>query len=139
MTEDTWPRAKVPLPTRNGGADFNIETLVGYLLLVGILLSLSFIIAGLSWQWAATGQLRFHSSPVGMNLFQFVWTELRQLGSGSWRPELLIKVGIAALMLTPYVRVLVSMLYFAFAERNWKYTLFTGVVFSVLTHSLFLR
>ena len=42
-------------------------------------------------------------------------------------------------MLTPYVRVLVSILYFAFSERNWKYALFTGFVFSVLTFSLFLR
>ena len=39
----------------------------------------------------------------------------------------------------PQVRVLASMLYFAFVERNGKYTLFTGFVFSVLTYSLFLR
>ena len=31
------------------------------------------------------------------------------------------------------------MLYFAVVERNAKYTLFTGFVFSVLTYSLFLR
>ena len=42
-------------------------------------------------------------------------------------------------MLTPYVRVAASMLYFGIAEHNWKYTLFTLFVFTVLTYSLFLR
>ena len=32
-----------------------------------------------------------------------------------------------------------AMLYFAVADRNWKYTLFTGFVFTILTYSLFLR
>jgi uncharacterized membrane protein len=41
-------------------------------------------------------------------------------------------------MLTPYIRVLASLLYFAFVERNRKYTVFTGFVFAVLTYSLFL-
>jgi hypothetical protein len=35
--------------------------------------------------------------------------------------------------------VLASLLFFAFAEHNWKYTLFTGFVLAVLTYSLFLR
>ena len=42
------------------------------------------------------------------------------------------------LLLTPYVRVLASLLYFAFAARNWKYALFTGFVLAVLSYSLFL-
>jgi len=55
------------------------------------------------------------------------------------RPRLFLNMGIAILMLTPFVRVLASVFYFAFAERNWKYTLFTGFVLSVLIYSLFLR
>lgn len=65
--------------------------------------------------------------------------DIRQVAADAVRPRLLINLGIAALMLTPYVRVLASMLYFAFIERNGKYTLFTGFVFAVLTYSLFLR
>jgi len=49
-----------------------------------------------------------------------------------------VNVGIAALMLTPYIRVMASMLFFAFAEKNCKYTAFTGVVFVLLTYSFFL-
>ncbi len=74
-----------------------------------------------------------------MNLFQFVITDVRLLVSDTVRPRLFINLGIAVLMLTPYVRVLVSMFYFAFVEQNWKYSLFTGFVLSVLTYSLFLR
>jgi uncharacterized membrane protein len=55
------------------------------------------------------------------------------------RPRVLINMGIAVLMLTPFVRVLASVFYFALVERNWKYTLFTGFVLCVLTYSLFLR
>ena len=117
----------------------DLETLVGYILLVGMLLAMALILAGLTWHWAATGHLQLQSLVSGMNLFQFVWADIQQVTSGSWRPELLLKLGIAVLMLTPYVRVMISMFYFALAERNWKYTVFTGVVFSILTYSLFLR
>ena len=117
----------------------DMETLVGYILLVGVLLAMALILVGLIWHWAATGQLQSQSLISGMNLFQFVWTDIQQVDSGSWRPGLFLKLGIAVLMLTPYVRVMISMLYFALAERNWKYTIFTGVVFSLLTYSLFLR
>ena len=42
-------------------------------------------------------------------------------------------------MLTPFVRVLASMFYFIIALKNWKYTVFTGIVLGVLTFSLFIR
>ena len=74
-----------------------------------------------------------------MNFFEFVLSDLRSVFTDTLRPRLFLNLGIAALMLTPYVRVLASMVYFAVAERNWKYTLFTAFVFSVLTYSLFLR
>ena len=53
------------------------------------------------------------------------------------RPRMLVNLGIAALMLTPYVRVLMSMLYFALVERNRKYAVFTAFVLAMLTYGLF--
>ena len=50
---------------------------------------------------------------------------------------MLVNLGIAVLLLTPYVRVLMSMLYFVFVERNLKYALFTGFVLAMLTYGLF--
>lgn len=120
-------------------ARFDMEALVAYILLGGVLLSVALIVAGLVWHWITAGHLQLEYSIVGMNLLQFVLADIQQLAAGVLRPRLLINMGMAVLMLTPYLRVLASMLYFAFVERNRKYTLFTGFVFSVLTYSLFLH
>ena len=120
-------------------ARFDMEVIVGYILRGGVLLSMTLVTAGLIWRWIATGHLGLEYSIGGMNLFEFVVTDARKVAADAVRPRLLVNLGIAALMLTPYARVLASMLYFAFVERNAKYTLFTGFVFSVLTYSLFLR
>ncbi len=116
-----------------------MEKLVGYILLVGVLASIVLIAAGVVWHYAATGRLGLKYSISGMNLFQFVVKDFATATHPPLRPRLFINLGIATLMLTPYVRVLASMLYFGFAERNAKYTVFTALVFSVLTYSLFLR
>lgn len=126
-----------PARTRTGG--FDMEVLVGYILLIGVLLSMALIATGVVWHWLATGQLGLVYSIGGMNLFGFVLADIQQMFAGAFRPRLFVDLGIATLMLTPYVRVFASMLYFAFLERNGKYTVFTAVVFSVLTYSLFLR
>ena len=126
-------------PTGAKTAGFDMEVLVGYILLVGVLLSMALIAIGVVWHWVATGQLGLEYSISGMNLFKFVLVDIQQMFSGAFRPSLFVNLGIAALMLTPYVRVLASLLYFAFVERNGKYTVFTGFVFAVLTYSLFLR
>ena len=116
-----------------------IDTLVGFVLLAGVAVSVILVAAGLLWRWARTGQLGVEYTIARMNLFEFVVSDVRQVASGAFRPRLLISLGIAALMLTPYVRVLASLLFFAFVERNWKYSAFTAFVLAVLTYSLFLR
>ena len=118
---------------------FSIESLVGWILLCGVLASILLLVVGTIWHWLIYGNLRFDYSIQGMNLWQFLFASLRPLASGSLRPRNVTNLGIAVLLLTPYVRVLASMVYFAVEERNWKYSLFTLFVFSVLTYSLFLR
>lgn len=125
--------------TAQSGHRFDMECLVGYILLIGVLLSVALIVAGFVWRWVRVGNLRFEHSIAGMNFFEFILSTLRGMGSQALRPRLFLNMGIGVLMLTPFVRVLASVFYFAFAERNWKYTLFTGFVLSVLTYSLFLR
>ena len=135
------PEGKTTEHQPSGGktASFDMEVLVGYILLVGVLLSIALITIGVAWHWLTTGQLGLDFPISGMNLFEFVLLDIRQIFSGVFRPRLFVNLGIAALMLTPYIRVLASLLYFAFVERNYKYTVFTGFVFTVLTISLFLR
>jgi uncharacterized membrane protein len=135
-----WGRAGTSEPAPSEiASDIAMDNLVGYILLVGVLLSAALMVAGLAWHWGRTGELGLEFTIAGMNFFEFVLDDLRQVVAGAARPRLLVSLGIAVLMLTPYARVAVSILYFAFAERNWKYTLFTSLVFSVLTYSLFLR
>ena len=122
---------------QNRGAE--IEVWIGYVLLGGVVASAALIIAGLLWGWLQTGRLGADYTIAKMNLFEFVVADIRQLASGNLRPRLLVSLGIAALLLTPYLRVLVSLLFFSMVEHNWKYSVFTGLVLGVLTYSLFLR
>jgi uncharacterized membrane protein len=126
-------------PVPSGARRVDMETLVGDILLGGVMLSMLLTVTGMVWHWVTTGHLQVEYSLVGVNLIQFMLTDVQGLTSGSIRPQLLISAGIAVLMLTPYVRVLASMAYFALAGRNWKYTLFTGLVLSILTYTLLLR
>ena len=66
---------------------------------------------------------RLHAAAT--TVFGFLVADVEQ-ATGSRRPRMLVNLGIAALMLTPYVRVLMSMLYFVFVERNVKYAVFTA-------------
>ncbi|HEV2349734.1 MAG TPA: DUF1634 domain-containing protein [Terriglobia bacterium] len=118
---------------------FEMDTLVGYILQYGVLLSLGLISGGLVWRWFRTGNLTVDYQIVGMNLFQFVLEEIQLAVHGAARPQLLVNLGIGVLMLTPFIRVTASVVYFMAALRNWKYTLFTAFVLAVLTYSLFLR
>lgn len=119
--------------------EFKMDVLVGYILLIGVLVSIGLIAVGVVWHYAATGRLGLEYSIAGMNLFHFVLHNFERAAHPPFRPRLLVNLGIVTLMLTPYVRVLASMLFFAFTERNAKYTVFTAVVFLVLTYSLFMR
>jgi uncharacterized membrane protein len=120
-------------------ARFDMEILVGYILQTGVLVSMILIALGMVWRWLNTGALALDYTLSGMNFFEFVFMDVQQVVAGAFRPRLLVNLGIATLMLTPYVRVLASMLYFALAARNAKYTVFTSFVFAVLTYSLFMR
>jgi uncharacterized membrane protein len=116
-----------------------MDVLVGYILLGGVLLSVALIIAGLLWKFIQTGGVRLQYELAGMNLFQFAVSEIHLAALGQMRPRLLINMGIVVLMLTPFFRVLASVVYFMVVLKNWKYTVFTMFVLLVLTGSLFLR
>ncbi len=117
----------------------NMDVLVGYILLVGVLLSVALIIAGTLWNWIVAHHLTIQYTISGQNYFGFLLSSFRQLFRGALEPRLLISLGIVTLMFTPYLRVAASVVYFAAVAHNWKYTLFTLFVFAVLTYSLFLR
>lgn len=133
-------------PTKLAAADQQqaqeqrMELLVGYLLLAGVLASSAMLITGMAWDVLRNGHMRLEYLITGMNFFQFLLADLRALVSGSdIGPRTLVNMGIALLLLTPFIRVLASMVFFAVEERSVKYTLFTLFVAVVLAYSLFLR
>jgi uncharacterized membrane protein len=116
-----------------------MASLVGFTLLGGVLTSAALMSTGLLWYWASSGRVQGTSPTAGTDLAQIFATFFQQLASGALQPRPLIYLGLAVLLLTPYVRVAASALYFAGVERNLKYTVFTGFVLAVLTGSLFIR
>jgi uncharacterized membrane protein len=133
------PESSTRIESARDARQFEMDALVGTILQDGVLLSLGLIVVGLCWRWLRTGGLALDYQIASMNLFEFVIGEVRLAVHGTVRPRLLINLGIAVLMLTPFMRVAASMTYFVGVLRNWKYTLFTAVVLTVLTYSLFLR
>lgn len=116
-----------------------MELLIGYILGIGVIASAALLAVGLLWHRLRAGTLQLEYPVAGMNLFQFVLTDIRLATAGAFRPRVLVSLGIAALLMTPYIRVLASMMYFVLVERDPKYALFTGFVLAVLTYSLLLR
>jgi len=121
------------------GVRLDLEILVSYVLLVGVGAAMVLVLGGLVWHDLSRGtfELAYVIKPV--NFFGFAVESFQDAFRHGYRPRLVVSLGIVILMLTPYVRVLASMIYFAAVERNVKYTIFTLVVLSALSYSLFLR
>jgi len=127
---------EVPSPAEESSL-VRMEKILGAILLSGVLASVSLIAAGYLWRWLRTGQLQLEYALPGSNLYQFWVNDMRQAVQGTFRPRLLINLGIALLMATPYARVFFSFVHFAFVQKNLKYSFFTLFVFGGLTYSLF--
>jgi uncharacterized membrane protein len=123
--------------TQRGSGESGLETAVSWLLIVGVVISLVLEIAGIAVYYHAYGELRVSTDPSafiqGKNFFTFIYDQFRH-GQGGAAARLMT-AGIIILMLTPYVRVIVSTIYFA-RERNIKYVVITGFVVIVLTAAL---
>ncbi len=115
----------------------DLETLISYILAGGVLVSLVVEAAGLGY-YASTESLEVDFTSRwqtnGNDFFAYAWGTLVSLGQGV-TPLTLIALGIVLLMITPYLRVLASVVYFAIA-RNSKYALISLFVLTVLTISL---
>lgn len=118
------------------GDEKELDLLVSRVLLGGVLLSVTLIVTGCLWSWFRSNQLIPHYELGGTNLLRFCERQAADTLRGGFRPRLVLNLGIIALMLTPWTRVLISTNFFAFAQRNWKYTIFTFFVLAILTWSL---
>jgi uncharacterized membrane protein len=112
-----------------------IDAVVSWVLRTGVVASVALVSTGIAWHWIATGETRLHYTLTGTNVLGFAIDDIHAVFGDGFRPRALVNLGIAVLMLTPYVRVLASLVYFA-AERDWKYTVFTAFVFATLTYGV---
>jgi len=116
-----------------------LDSLISYILIFGVLASVAVEIVGIADYHSSSGNLNIlfqHSFAMkGTNFFSYAGELFQELSMGSWSPMQVLGLGIVVLMLTPYVRVVASVLYFSLV-RNPKYLLITLFVLIVLTASL---
>ncbi len=121
-----------------GSGETKLEDVISYVLIIGVVTSLLF------------EDCRYYFSSIAHTAVSRFLTRARcfsrerissyfscSLFSGSpvsW-PIRVITLGIAVLILTPYVRAILSVIYFA-AHENWKYLVITLFVLTILTISL---
>ncbi|MHB0885448.1 MAG: DUF1634 domain-containing protein [Bacillota bacterium] len=125
-----------------GGAKrpaFDMEIVISYVLITGVAISLILLVIGTTIYALAHHSLDLAYALPQDNLYAFIALTFTHIFTGVIAPTDVINLGIIVLMLTPYVRVFFSAIYFGAIEHNVKYTLFTSFVLAVLTYSLFLR
>jgi uncharacterized membrane protein len=114
---------------------------IGYVLIAGVVISLVLETIGILLYHLSYGHFNILEERSlfihGRNFFNFM-IELLQGGTMGKKAVFLMSLGVVVLILTPYVRVLLSVLYFAW-EKNFKYTLITLFVLVLLTISLGVR
>ena len=122
-------------------AESKFERVIGYILISGVTISLLLEVIGITLYYYSYGQFRILEDRTlfihGSNFFNFL-AELIQGEHIHQKAILLMTLGIAILMVTPYVRVILSVIHFAL-EKNFKYVLITLFVLVLLTISLAVR
>ena len=125
-----------------GSGESKLETTISYLLIIGVALSLALEIAGIAIFYKSHGNLDILLQDKAMfiqgrDFFSFLY-QLFARGPMQNTGIFLMTLGVAALILTPFVRVIVSAMYFAW-KRDARYALVTAFVLVAITVSLALH
>ena len=124
-----------------GSGESKLETGISYLLTIGVAASLFLEVIGLTLFYGFYANLNILENSFafvqGQNFFSFVSTLLQ--GDHTQNTAFLfMTTGLVVLILTPYVRVITSVIYFAW-KKNRIYVLVTLFVLIILTFSLALH
>jgi uncharacterized membrane protein len=115
-----------------------LETSISYGLIAGVSISVLLEIAGLIVYFIQTGGVQVSSAGFifirGSDFFTFTYNLFRGSRSGSLA-VFLMTAGLVVLILTPFARVIMSIIFFI-AERNYRYVWITLFVLAVLAVSL---
>ncbi len=127
--------------TRLGSGESQLETMISYLLVIGVVTSIILDIIGIALYYGAYGNVTVSQTPNvfihGENFFAFIYNRIQSLLVYE-NAVLFMTLGLIVLILTPFIRAITSVVYFAW-EKNYRYVLITLFVLIVLTISLALH
>ncbi|MGD0177402.1 MAG: DUF1634 domain-containing protein [Candidatus Bathyarchaeia archaeon] len=116
-----------------------LERAISYVLITGVLASVAVETFGIVSYYLSNGNLNIlfqpNSAMKGTDFFSYTAKLAQQLSVGALTPMQVLGLGIVLLMMTPYLRVVASVVYFGLA-KNPKYLLITLFVLIVLTATL---
>jgi len=111
---------------------------ISWILRVGVTVSLVLELAGVLLYTIQTGNQSLDLSSAwqfkGGNFFNFTSSTVTAIGT-TLSPLNIMSLGVMILMLTPYMRVVAGVIYYA-VQRDWKYVLITLFVLAVITTGL---
>jgi len=116
-----------------------LEEVIGYILIIGVTTSLIIESAGLALYVVGKGAIEIDLSDPeayvrSRDFFAYIIDVVSSvLGNPNYVD--VMALGLVLLMLTPYLRVVASVVFFAFS-RNYKYVVITLIVLAMLTVSL---
>jgi uncharacterized membrane protein len=118
-----------------------LNRIIALLMVAGISAGVLLLTVGMVLYWRTHGGLSVSTKTAvfihGQDLFSLLYDMVR--GAGARRGDiLLLTLGIVVLMLTPLLRVVVSVVFFAW-HRDYKYVVITLLVLVILTLSLMLH
>ncbi len=126
-------------PVSQGCGEPQLEKIVSWVLMGGVIISLLFEIAGLVLFYRANGNLHIVLGDnavfvQGRNFFIFLYQTFSLPGIHS-RAIFFMTAGMVTLILTPYAMVITSLLYFLH-HRNYRYVFITGFIVIIISISL---
>jgi uncharacterized membrane protein len=120
-------------------AEEGLEKTISYILMLGVAVSVGVESIGILNYYYMNGNLEITFQPdlalKGTNIFSYAETTIFRLLSGAWTPFSFLGLGVVILLMTPYLRVWASVLYFCLV-KNIKYVFITGIVLVILTASM---
>jgi uncharacterized membrane protein len=116
---------------------WDLDRLVGSILLAGVILAGTLLATALLWQWISTGTFGSFPTIAATNLLGYMEYTFQNATTEGIGPVVLADTGIAVLLLTPFASVLASVLFFAFRKHDRAFTAITGFVMVILGIVLF--
>jgi uncharacterized membrane protein len=124
---------------RNRLSEEQLESVISYILIIGIIGSVAIETLGILTYYYSNRNLNIVFQPEyalkGADFFSYARTIFLESLQWRWTPFQILGLGMVLLMITPYMRVAASVIYFGLV-KNLKYLFITLFVLVVLTTSL---